>query len=361
VGAINRDTKQAQLSPTDNKMKAVVKERPGEGLALVDVPVPSPGEGEVLVKVGAASVCGTDSLIYDWAPWASARIKPPRVIGHEFAGEVVEAGRAVTSVKPGARVSAESHFFCGHCYQCQTGRQEVCRNLRIIGVDADGSFAEYVVVPAANIWMNHPDIPDNIASLQEPLGNAVDTVLAEDISGKRVLITGAGPIGLMCASVAKACGATRVIISDPNEYRLQLAGKMGADIVLNPKVTRLSGPVLSATGGDGVDVLLEVSGSAEALTEGLKLVTPGGRVSLLGIFHAPVPIMLNQDVIFKKIRIYGITGRKVFGTWHTVSRLLASKKLDLAPLITHELPLTEFKKGFELMDSGRCGKVVFRP
>lgn len=348
------------MSPPVKKMKAVVKEKPGEGFLLMDEPVPVPGVGEVLVRVKAASICGTDSLIYDWAPWASARIKPPRVIGHEFAGEVVEAGPGVTAVKPGMRVSAESHFFCGRCYQCRTGRQEVCRDVRIMGVDADGSFAEYVVVPEANIWVNHPDIPDNIASIQEPFGNAVDTVLAEDVSGKRVLITGAGPIGLMCAALARACGASRVIISDPNEYRLKLAGRMGADIVLNPKVTPLSGPLLSATAGEGVDVLLEVSGSAGAFTEGLPLLTPGGRVSLLGIFRAPVPVNLNSDVIFKKIRIYGITGRKVFSTWHTVSRLLASGRLDLAPLITHELPLTEFKKGFELMESGHCGKVVFK-
>ncbi|HLB25184.1 MAG TPA: L-threonine 3-dehydrogenase [Nitrospirota bacterium] len=341
-------------------MKAVVKDEPKPGLALKDLPRPVPGEGEVLIKVNAASVCGTDSLIHDWAPWASARMEPPRVIGHEFAGVVEEAGPGVRDIKPGVRVSAESHFFCGRCYQCRTGRPEVCRDVRIMGVDADGSFAEYVVVPAANVWINHPDIPDRLATLQEPLGNAVDTVLAEDVAGKRVLITGAGPMGLMCAAVARACGATRVIVSDPNEYRLNLAGLLGADVVLNPKVTPLSGPVFSATGGLGADVLLEVSGNAGALDEGLSLLAPGGRVSLLGIFKGPVSLKLNEDVIFKKIRVYGITGRKVFSTWYKVSRLLAARRINLAPLITHELPLSEFQKGFELMSSGRCGKVVFR-
>ena len=341
-------------------MRAVVKETPGPGLVLKDVPTPTPGPGEVLVRVKAASICGTDSIIYDWAPWAERRMKPPRVIGHEFAGEVAALGEGVEGLKEGQRVSAESHYFCGQCYQCRTGRPEVCRNVRIMGVDIDGSFAEFVVVPARNIWLNHPDIPDHIATIQEPLGNAVDTVLIEDIAGKRILITGAGPIGLMCAAVARACGATRIIVADPNEYRLELATHLGADVVLNPKVTKLSGPVLSATGGDGVDVLLEVSGSGEALREGLSVVTPGGRVSLLGIFKGSLQLDLNNDVIFKKLRILGITGRRVFSTWNTVSRLLSSRRLDLGPLVTHELPLEEFQKGFELMHKGRCGKVVFR-
>jgi len=346
---------------TKKTMMAVVKEAEGPGLAYKEVPVPVPGPGEALVKVLAASVCGTDSLIHDWAPWAAARIKPPRIIGHEFAGEVVETGPGVAGVEPGQYVSAESHFFCGHCYQCRTGRQEVCRNVRIMGVDTDGSFAEYLVLPAANLWLNHPDIPHDVASVQEPLGNAVDTVLAEDVSGKRVLITGAGPIGLMCVAVARACGASKVMVSDPSEYRLELAKRMGADVVLNPKVSNISGPVLSATNGDGVDVLLEVSGSAKAFTEAITLVTAGGRVSLLGIFSKNVSVNLNYDVIFRKLRIYGITGRRVFNTWYTAGRLLLSKRLDLAPLITHEMHLSEFEKGFELMRAGRCGKVVFKP
>ncbi len=346
---------------TQKTMMAVVKEAAGPGLAYKEVPMPKPMPGEVLVKVKAASICGTDSLISGWAPWASARINPPRIIGHEFAGEVAEAGPGVTGVEAGTRVSAESHFFCNTCYQCRTGRHEVCKNLRIMGVDTDGSFAEYVVVPASNLWFNHSDIPDNLASLQEPLGNAVDTVLAESVSGKRVLITGAGPVGQMCVSVARACGASRVMVSDPSEYRLELAKRMGADIVLNPKVSHLSGPVLSATNGEGVDVLLEVSGSAKALQEAMTLVSAGGRISLLGLFQKNVNVNLNYDVIFKKIRIYGITGRKVFGTWTTVSRMLASRKIDITPLITHVLHMSEFEKGFELMHSGKCGKVVFKP
>jgi len=341
-------------------MKAVRKEGPGPGLAYVDTPMPGPGPGQVLVKVSRASVCGTDSLIYDWSPWAAARIKTPRTIGHEFAGEVIEAGPGVTGIEPGMRVSAESHYFCGRCRPCLTGSPEVCRNLHIMGVDVDGSFAEYLTVPAVNIWPNPPDIPDDLASLQEPLGNAVDTVNAEDVSGKDVLITGAGPMGLMCVAVARACGACTIIVSDPNEYRLGLASMMGADAAVAPE-KGLREAVMAATSGNGVDVFLEVSGNAAALSAGLSLLAPGGRVSLLGIFGGPQKVDLNADVIFKKARVYGITGRKPFTTWRTVSALLSSGRLDLSPLITHELPLSDYKKGFELMKSGKCGKVVFKP
>jgi threonine 3-dehydrogenase len=341
-------------------MLAVIKERAAPGLALKEAPAPALGAGEVLVKVHYASICGTDSLIEHWAPWAANRMKPPVIIGHEFSGEVVESGPGVDGMRPGTRVSAESHIFCGKCLQCRAGKPEICRELRILGVDRDGAFAEYVAIPEKNLWANHPDIPDQIATLQEPLGNALDTLMAEGVAGKRILITGAGPIGLMCAALARACGASRIMISDPNEYRLSLAGKLGADIVLNPKVSPLRGPVLTATAGAGVDVLLEVSGNSDALTEALPLVTPGGRVSLLGIFRAPVPLRLTEDVIFKKLRIYGITGRGIFSTWQTLSRLLSSRRLDISQLITHELPLEDFQKGFELMEAGRCGKVLFK-
>ena len=208
-------------------MLAVMKEGPAPGLALKEVPAPSLGPGDVLVKVHYASICGTDLLIRNWAPWAANRMKPPVIIGHEFAGEVVENGPGVDGMRPGTRVSAESHFFCGMCPQCRTGKPEICRELKIMGVDRDGAFAEYVAIPAKNLWLNHPDIPDQIATLQEPLGNALDTLLAEGVAGKRILITGAGPIGLMCAALAKACGATRIMISDPNEFRLSLAGSLG--------------------------------------------------------------------------------------------------------------------------------------
>lgn len=344
-----------------DKMMAVAKDKPGPGLAYRETPVPKPGSGEVLVKVTAASICGTDSLIYDWAPWAAARFVPPRIIGHEFAGEVVEAGHGVTHISPGQRVSAESHVFCGRCLQCGTGRHEVCRDMRILGVDRDGAYAEYLVMPAVNIWPNHPDIPDRWASLQEPLGNAADTVLSEDVSGKSILVTGAGPMGLMCVAIARACGASTIIVSDPNPYRQNLAEKLGADVVVNPITENLVDTVYAHTAGNGVEVFLEISGAESAIADGLGSLTPGGRASLLGITKGPVNIDLNGLVIFKRIRVYGITGRKVFGTWHTVSDLLSSGNLDLDPLITHELPMGDYEKAFELMSNGQCGKIILTP
>lgn len=349
------------MSTTQMTMMAVAKDSAGPGLAYREAPVPRPGSGEVLIRVTAASICGTDSLIYDWADWAAARLVPPRIIGHEFAGEVVEAGQGATRFSPGQRVSAESHIFCGRCKQCTTGSQEVCRELKILGVDLDGAFSQYLTMPAVNIWPNHPAIQDTWASMQEPLGNAVDTVLAEDVDGKSVLITGAGPMGLMCASVARACGATLIVVSDPNPYRLDLAKTLGADLTVNPAVDSLTEAVMERTNGNGVDVFLEISGSESAITDGLKSLTPGGRASLLGITKGPVNIALNELVIFRRIRIYGITGRKVFGTWHTVSNLLSSGRLNMDPLITHELPMREYETAFGLMSSGRCGKIILTP
>lgn len=346
---------------SDKSMMAVTKLVPGPGLSYIEAPVPKPGSGEVLIKVNATSICGTDSLIHDWAPWAAARFVPPRIIGHEFAGEILETGHGVTGVKPGDRVSAESHVFCDRCDRCRTGNQEVCRELRILGVDMDGAFADYLVMPVANLWPNPPEVSDRIASMQEPLGNAVDTVLSEDVSGKSVLITGAGPMGLMCVAVARTCGATLIIVSDPNPYRLTLALKLGADLTVNPAADSLADIVMQNTAGNGVDVFLEISGSERAIIDGLTSLTPGARCSLLGITKGPVSIDINSLVIFKRIRVYGITGRKVFGTWRTLSNLLASGRLDLAPLITHELPMHEYEKAFDLMSKGNCGKIILTP
>jgi threonine 3-dehydrogenase len=342
-------------------MHALMKTGPGPGLGLVSRPIPKPGSGEVLIKVTAASICGTDSLIYEWADWAANRMSTPRIIGHEFAGVIEELGHGVSGWKKGERVSAESHIFCGRCLQCTTGRREVCREVRILGVDTDGAFAGYLVMPSANLWRNHPGIPDEIATIQEPLGNAVDTTLAEDVTGKSVLITGAGPIGLMCAALARACGAELIIVSDPNPYRRNLAKKLGADVALDPKKQSVPQAALELTKGSGVEVFLEISGASTALADGLTALTPGGRASLLGIYHGPERVDLNSLVIFKRIRIYGITGRKVFQTWHTLSGLLSSGRLKLDKLITHRMPMTGFEKAFDLMARGKCGKVVFTP
>lgn len=284
-------------------MKAVVKANRASGLELVKMPEPKLGPKDVLIKVQVASICGTDVHIDDWTYWAQQRFTPPRIIGHEFAGYVQEVGKEVTFVKAGERVSAETHISCGYCYQCKNGYREVCRKSKLLGIDYDGTFAEYLSLPEHVLWKDDPRIPDEWATIQEPFGNAVDTVMSEDISSKTVLILGAGPIGLFAVGIARACGASLIIVSDPNDYRLDIGKKMGADIVANPKNTDILNCVLEATEGNGVDVVLEFSGNKLALDQGLKSLTPGGRISILGIYETPVDIDLNREVIFKKIRI----------------------------------------------------------
>jgi threonine 3-dehydrogenase len=343
-------------------MKALWKESAGRGLVLKQTLIPQIGDEETLVKVSVASICGTDLHIYIWNDWAKGRIKPPIIAGHEFAGTVIEVGKNVHRVKKGDFVSAETHISCGHCFQCLIGHPEICENLKILGVDINGAFAEYVEVPEKVLWVNPPTIKEDFASIQEPLGNAVDTVLAEDVAGKTVLLTGAGPIGLLGVGVSRAFGATKIIVSDLSDYHLDIAKKMGADVVINAKTTDIKKVVLDETHGHGVDVGLEFSGSAHALNDLLKAVRSGGRVSLLGLFDSnSVCINLNDDVIFKKIRIYGITGRRIFETWNIVSNLLSSGRLDVSPVITHKLPLEEFDKGMELMEAKMSGKVLLIP
>jgi len=343
-------------------MKALWKESAGRGLVLKETPIPQLNDDEALIKVSVASICGTDLHIYIWNDWAKGRIKPPIIAGHEFAGTVVDVGKNVHRVKKGDFVSAETHISCGHCFQCLIGHPEICENLKILGVDINGAFAEYVAIPEKVLWVNPPTIKEDFASIQEPLGNAVDTVLAEDVSGKTVLLTGAGPIGLLGVGVARAFGATKIIVSDLSDYHLDIAKKMGADIVVNAKSADLKKVVLDETQGHGVDVGLEFSGSESAFSDLLKSVRAGGRVSLLGLFNKnSVSINLNDDVIFKKIRIYGITGRRIFETWNIVSNLLSSGRLDVSPVITHKLPLEEFDKGMELMETQMSGKVILIP
>ncbi|OQZ01057.1 MAG: L-threonine 3-dehydrogenase [Candidatus Brocadia sp. UTAMX2] len=339
-------------------MKAIVKRKRAKGMEFSEVPTPKLGLRDVLIKVRIASICGTDVHIYDWTRWAQHRFTPPRIIGHEFVGDVTRVGEEVTQIKVGDRVSAESHLTCGHCYQCNNGNSEVCRNFKLLGVDHDGTFAEYLVLPEHVLWKNNPNIPDEWATIQEPFGNAVDTVLAEDVAAKTVLILGAGPIGLFATGIARACGASLIMVSDPNNYRLAISKKMGAHIAVNPRRQDVFQLALDATQNNGVDVVLEFSGNNQALNQGLKVITPGGRISILGIYERRVNIDLNKDVIFKKIRIYGITGRKVFSTWYKTSRLLSPGLVDPGPVITHHFPLKDYKKGMKLMKDGKCGKVI---
>ncbi len=339
-------------------MKAVIKRKQSKGLEYKDVPVPKPGLRDVLIKVHIASICGTDVHVYDWTRWARHRFTPPRIIGHEFVGNVVKIGKEVNRIKVGERVSAESHITCGYCYQCQNGNAEVCRNFQLLGMDCDGSFAEFLVLPEHVIWKTYHNIPDEWATIQEPFGNAVDTVLSEDISAKTVLIVGAGPIGLFATGIARASGASLIIVSDPNDYRLNISKKMGAHIAINPRKKDVVQTVLNATNNIGVDVVLEFSGSTQALNQCFKTITPGGRISILGIYERRVNIDLNKEVIFKKLRIYGITGRKIFSTWHKTSRFLSSGIVDPTPVITHQFALKDYEKGMKLMKEGKCGKVL---
>ncbi|HEV8376440.1 MAG TPA: L-threonine 3-dehydrogenase [Candidatus Polarisedimenticolia bacterium] len=342
-------------------MGAVVKSKAAPGAEWKEIPVPQIGPEDVLIEVKAASICGTDLHIYQWDEWASQRIRIPQTMGHETAGEVVEVGAEVSSLKPGDYVSVETHITCGTCYPCRVGRAEVCSNTKIVGVDTDGSFARYLRLPARCAWKNDRSLPPEIATLQEPLGNAVDTVLAEDVSGKTLVVLGAGPVGLLAIGVAKASGAATIFATDVSDYRLGLARSMGATYAFNPKKDRVVEAILDITHGDGVDVVIEMSGNPEALSQGFKVLAPGGRLSLLGLSHGPVRIDLNNEVILKGARIYGITGRKIFTTWYKSSRLLTSGLLDLKPLLTHRFPVTQFAAAMDLMMKGECGKIALLP
>lgn len=343
-------------------MKAVVKTKPEPGAELIEIETPTPGPDQVLVKVLATSICGTDLHIYEWNEWAQSRIKNfPQVMGHEVCGEIIELGTNVKHLNTGDIISAETHIACGHCYMCQTGYAHVCTRGKIFGVDVDGVFAEYALVPASNAWVLNKKIPKDYASVMEPLGNAVHTVLAGDIAGKTVLITGCGPIGVMSVAVSRICGATKIIATEINDYRLQLAKKVGANLTLNPTKANVPERVLQETDGLGVDVVLEMSGNPSAIKEAFESLHPGGRFSILGIPDKPMVTDWGTDIIFKYITVQGISGRRMYKTWHEAERFLSSGRLDLEPIITHRFRLEEFEKGMELMKAGNCGKILLYP
>lgn len=347
----------------NESMKALVKTAPEPGLTLSDRPDPRPGPLEVVVRVKATSLCGTDAHIYNWDEWARSRIHPPRIIGHEMCGEVAEVGPGVSSVAVGDYVAAESHLTCGLCFQCRTGQAHVCKNYRILGIDVDGSFAEYVVLPERVLWKTSREIPPELACVQEPLGNAVHAALVEDLSGQSVFITGCGPTGLFAAAVARVAGAAVIIASDISDYRLGLAKQLGVDHTLNAKTDSpesMAAALLDITGGEGVDTALEMSGDPAALHQAFRSVKNGGRVTLFGITTGPVCFDLPNEIIFKGIRVYGVTGRRLFDTWYRSAGLFKAG-LDIRPVVTHTFPMAEFARGFELIKSGQCGKVVLIP
>jgi threonine 3-dehydrogenase len=342
-------------------MKALRKTQAGKGLQIEKAQVPSIGPTDVLVRVKASSICGTDLHIYGWDRWSQGRIKPPVTLGHEFCGVVERTGEEVTAVKAGDFVSAEMHLNCGHCQQCRLGQAHICQNLRIIGIDLDGAFAEFVKIPATNIWKLDPAIPEHYGAILDPLGNAVHTVLAGAIAGQTALVTGCGPIGLMSIAVAKACGSSTVFATETNEHRRKLAKEMGADFVLNPLAEDPVKKILEATAGTGVDVLLEMSGQPAAIQQGFKALRAGGRASLLGIPTENVPLDLVQDVIFKGATVQGIYGRRMYETWVEMTALLKAGRLNLGPLFGERVELENFESAFAKLQSGLAGKILMYP
>lgn len=343
-----------------SRMQALVKGTPGPGAQLQDVDVPEVGPDDVLIQVLAASICGTDLHLYEWDEWAQGRVHPPIVFGHEFAGEVVAVGSSVVRTPVGAYVAAESHINCGHCYECLHGLQHICRNLRIIGVDRPGAFAQYIALPERNVWLTDRRFPPRIATIQEPMGNAVHTALSAPLAGANVIIFGAGPIGLFAVPIARASGARKVVTVEPSQFRLDLARRLGSDAVINPLSEDVGQRILHETGDEGADVVLEMSGNATAIGQGLQVLRSGGTICLLGIPSRPVSLDLADGVIFKGATIRGISGRRMFETWYQTRGFLDSG-MDLSAVITHEMPLSEFHTAFELVRSGQSGKVVMYP
>ena len=341
-------------------MRALAKTHAGPGVEMIERPVPAPGAGEVLLRVDAASICGTDLHLFQWDEWAAENLEPPRILGHELAGTVIGIGSGVTRVREGDLVGVESHLFCWECAQCKRGEMHLCRDLQVIGVHVDGGFAEHVVIPEANAVESN-GLDPAVVALQEPMGNAVHAAFAEPIEGRSVLVTGCGPIGLCAVGIARAAGASLVVATDTEPYRLELARTMGADLGLDASDPDTERRILEATGGDGVDVVLEMSGAVPALHQALRVITRGGRVSLLGIFNGSVPLELSDQVIMQGLRLHGIFGRRVYDTWERTQALLRSGALDVTPIITHRLDLAEWPKAFELLESRHAGKVVLLP
>jgi len=338
-----------------NTMKALVKSKPEKGLWMEEVEIPKVGVNDILIKVTKSAICGTDLHIYRWDEWSQKTIKIGQTIGHEYVGTIVEMGVGVTGFKIGERVTGEGHIACGQCRNCRRGRQHICENTVGIGVTRNGSFAEYVVVPATNVMRMHPSIPDEMLAIMDPFGNATHTALSWSLIGEDVLVTGAGLIGSMCVAVAKFAGARYVVATETNEFRIELAKKMGATRVVNPLKEKLS-DVVKELGMKGFDIGLECSGSPVAFNEMLDNMYNSGKISLLGIL--PPKTGINWDkVIFKGLSLKGIYGREMYETWYQMEQMLHSG-LDLSPIITHRFPIDEFEKGFKIMDEGNCGKVI---
>jgi threonine 3-dehydrogenase len=337
-------------------MKALVKSQATQGLWLEDIPEPVVGINDVLIRVRYAGICGTDVHIFQWDDWAQKTIKVPMAIGHEFVGEVVQVGSNVNDFFPGDIVSGEGHVTCGRCRNCMAGRRHLCANTQGVGVNRAGAFAEYISLPMTNIWRHHPGIDQEVAAIFDPFGNAVHTALSFPVLGEDVLITGAGPIGIMSIPVARHAGARHIVITDMNPYRLDLARKMGATLAINPAETSLAEVQKQLGMAEGFDVGLEMSGNPIALKDMISNMSHGGKIAILGIPSKEMP-MSWREVIFNMITIKGIYGREMYDTWYKMSVMIESG-LDISPVITHRYAFEDFQKGFDAMISGQTGKVV---
>ncbi len=339
-------------------MKAVVKEKTGPGITIEERDIPDPGPHDALIRIKSASICGTDLHIYEWDRWAENRIKPPVIIGHEFAGVIEDLGKEVTYLKAGDRVSGEGHITCGHCFFCRTGRGHICKDVRIIGVDRDGCFSEYLVIPAENLWPIPDCISDRLASLFDPLGNAMHTVMTAAVAEKSVLITGAGSIGLFTAAIAKTFGAAKILVTEPSALKRDCARQVGADKVYDSSDPDLEKKVLEQTEGLGPEILFEISGQAGALALGLKLLRGGGTAGILGIYSSDITLNWSDLVVFKGITVHGISGRLMYQTWYQSQNFLAGHGSLIEPILTHDLPFTEIERGFQYLKRGEGIKII---
>lgn len=338
------------------RMKALVKKYPEPGIWLDSMPVPSVGTNEVLIKVSRTGVCGTDLHIYHWDDWAQRNVHTPRIIGHEFVGSIVEVGPGVQGYAVGDRVTGEGHITCGICRNCRAGKRHLCHLAVGIGGGRDGAFAEYLVMPAANLWPAHPEIPSAVAAIMDPLGNAVHSVLSFDMVAEDVLITGAGPIGIMATAVCRFVGARHVVVTDVNDYRLELARRSGASRTVNVTRESLADAMQELKMTNGFDIGLEMSGSPAAFADMIERMYHGGRIALLGFLPPTTRIDWDQ-VLFKGLHLKGIYGREMFETWYKMTQMLRSG-LDVASVITHSFPAEDYLHAFEILDSGQCGKVI---
>ncbi len=343
------------------RVKALVKPAPAVGAELTTVPLGKMGPTDITVKVKAAAICGTDIHIYNWTPYAQARLKLPMVFGHEFCGEVVAAGSNVTKVKVGDMIAGETHIPCGNCFLCNTGLEHICQDMKILGVHVPGAFAEAIVIPEVIAWQIPADTPPTVGAVMEPVGVGVHAAYAADVRGSTVLVTGCGPIGLSAIGAVKSCGAALLIATDVSEQRLNMAKKYGADIVLNPLSTDVEAKCKELTNGLGMDVCIEGSGAPSAIRQVFACVRRAGEVVLFGLPDTDVGLDLVDGVIYKELTIKGITGREMWRTWYRVEDIIKRSAVDVKGIVTHEFPMSDFDEAFKVAKSGKAGKVVMYP